>query len=219
MGRSGHKLWFWLYTCTVQWDLMGLETWSSDDHHGLGHLFTRLCGAVINTTVTGIGSRVIGTFFIWSIFPKYPQYFRSLKAMMMMMMIIGVMMMMMMMMIIMDATQAAGSISRGRAWGRTQGGVRHDIQLHCQDHHTEYDGDDHLDHRLAKERSLGQILRLLRRSQSRCASEKAKKRLFLENGASWRPPLKMSPLTCLEILLIFGEGLFTGPMCLWGLYL
>ena len=136
-----------------------------------------------------------------------------------MMMIIGVMMMMMMMMIIMDATQAAGSISRGRAWGRTQGGVRHDIQLHCQDHHTEYDGDDHLDHRLAKERSLGQILRLLRRSQSRCASEKAKKRLFLENGASWRPPLKMSPLTCLEILLIFGEGLFTGPMCLWGLYL
>ena len=57
----------------VQWDLMGLEkvAWASDDHHGLRHLFTRLCGAVINTTVIGIGSRVIGTINL----PKVPAIF------------------------------------------------------------------------------------------------------------------------------------------------
>ena len=49
-----------------------------------------------------------------------------------------------MLIIILEATHAVGSISRGRAWGRTLLGVRHDIQLHCPDHHTDYhdDADD-----------------------------------------------------------------------------
>ena len=44
--------------------------------------------------------------------------------------------------IIVEATQAVCSIRRGRAWGRTWLGTRHDIQLHCPDHHTDYDYDD-----------------------------------------------------------------------------
>ena len=35
----------------------------------------------------------------------------------------------------MEATQAAGSIRRGRFWGRALLGVHHDIQLRSRDHH------------------------------------------------------------------------------------